>query len=157
MTVVTAAALRRISAPTASASTATRAISAAVPTTRRSSVAHDTGKTYCPLLASCLPTMIAAAAATSPAMKLAEPITTALAASTRPRRGLAARVTRIRPRRYSVVMNSVATTISAISPANVPMSRFVRVMLGPPGALGPDGIGAMSPDPVTVTWLPAWW
>src|SRR6516165_4989908 len=41
ITVVAAAALRRIMAPTASARTATTAISAAVPATMRSSVAHD--------------------------------------------------------------------------------------------------------------------
>ena len=48
------------------------------------------------------------------------PTTTAFAARARPRRGLAASVTRIRFRRYSAVMNMVATTASAISPANVP-------------------------------------
>ena len=58
--------------------------------------------------------------AISPAMKVTAPITAALAASTRPRAGLAVSVTRIRPRRYSAVMNIVATTITAISPANAP-------------------------------------
>ena len=46
--------------------------------------------------------------------------TTALAASTRPRRGLAASVVRISPRRYSAVMNMTPITTIAISPANVP-------------------------------------
>ena len=46
----------------------------------------------------------------------------AFAASTRLRRGLAVRVTRIRPRRNSAVMNMVPTTSTAISPANVPTS-----------------------------------
>ena len=64
--------------------------------------------------------MTATAAAASPGTKVARPITTALAASTRPRRGLAASVVRIRPRRYSAVMNMVATTIIVISPANAP-------------------------------------
>ena len=58
--------------------------------------------------------------ATSPATNATAPITIALAASTRPRRGLAASVVRIRPRRYSAVMNIVATTATAISPTNVP-------------------------------------
>ena len=73
--------------------------------------------------------------------------TTAFAASTRPRRGLAANVTRIRPRRYSAVMNSAATTPSAISPANVPTrySLTVSAESAPPPC--PSGIGAMSPDP----------
>ena len=87
----------------------------------RSSVGHGTGYTYEPRArASWAPKITAAAAATSPATKVTEPITMALAASTRPRRGLAVRVRRIRPRRYSAVMNIVATTIIAISPANVP-------------------------------------
>ena len=48
-------------------------------------------------------------------------MTTALAASTRPRAGLAANVTRIRPLRYSAAMNSAATTMTAISAANTPV------------------------------------
>ena len=62
----------------------------------------------------------AAAAPTSPATNETAPITIAFAASTRPRRGLAASVTLIRFRRYSAVMNIAATTTSAISAANVP-------------------------------------
>ena len=62
----------------------------------------------------------AMAAAARPATKATAPITIALAASTRPRRGLAASVMRIRPRRYSAVMNIAATTAIAISPANMP-------------------------------------
>ena len=46
------------------------------------------------------------AVAASPATNATAPTTTALAASTRPRRGLADRVARIRPRRYSAVMNT---------------------------------------------------
>ena len=79
-------------------------------------------------------------------------MTMAFAASTRPRRGLAARVVRIRPRRYSAVMNIVAITITAIRPANVPTrnSRWsVRV------ASDPAMTGAMSPVPVTVNRPPA--
>ena len=70
-------------------------------------------------------------AATSPTTNVTAPITTAFAASTRPRRGLAARVARIRPRRYSAVMNMTATTTTAISPANVP-TRWSS-MLAPEG------------------------
>src|ERR1019366_8293325 len=76
----------------------------------------------------------------------------AFAASTRPRRGLAVRVTRIRPRRNSAVMNMVATTSTAISPANVPASVSATepaVRPSPPGRSG-----AMSPDPVTVSVPP---
>ena len=80
----------------------------------------------------------------------------ALAASTRPRRGLAARVVRIRPRRYSAVMNMAAITSTPISPANVPTRRFAMVSDGPPLASDPAMTGAMSPDPVTVNRPPAW-
>ncbi len=62
-------------------------------------------------------------AAASPVTKAAAPITIAFAASTRPRTGLTASVVRIRPRRYSAVMNIVATTITAISPATVPARK----------------------------------
>ena len=68
-----------------------------------------------------VPTITAAAAPTSPAANAAAPTTSAFAASTRPRRGLAASVVLIRPRRYSAVMNIVATTATAISPTNVPI------------------------------------
>ncbi len=136
MTTVTAAALRRMMVPTARARTAATASSAAVPTTIRSSVSHGTGKTYTRPRASWAPRITAAAAATSPVTKATEPITMALAASTRPRRGLAASVVRIRPRRYSAVMNIVATTITTISPANVPMRRTVMVRSSPPACPG---------------------
>jgi hypothetical protein len=119
----------------------------------RSSVSPDAGNTYTRPRASCVPKITAAAAPTSPVTKAAEPITIALAASTRPRRGLEARVTRIRPRRYSAVMNIVATTITAISPANVPTRKTVRVRSSPPAC--PGTAGAMSPDPVTVNRPPA--
>ena len=62
-------------------------------------------------------------APTSPATNVTTPITTAFAASTRPRRGLAAKVVRIRPRRYSPVMNRVARTISTSIPTNAPTSE----------------------------------
>ena len=67
------------------------------------------------------PAMTTMAELTSPAAKVTAAITTALAASTRPRRGVAASVTRIRPRRYSAVMNIAPTTATAISPANTPI------------------------------------
>ena len=77
-------------------------------------------------------------------------MTTALAASTRPRAGLAANVTRIRPRRYSAVMNIAATTITAISAPNTPVSVC---SMGVP--TWPPTSGAMSPVPVTVNVPPA--
>ena len=83
---------------------------------------------------------------------MTEPITMAFAASTRPRRGLAAKVVRIRPRRYSAVMNIVPTTTTAISPANAPTRVESR---GWPGPAPPGVSGAMSPDPVTVNVPPA--
>jgi hypothetical protein len=64
--------------------------------------------------------LTATKAPTSPATNETAPITIAFAASTRPRRGLAANVTRSRFRRYSEVMNIAAITASAISPAKVP-------------------------------------
>jgi hypothetical protein len=64
------------------------------------------------------------------------------AASTRPRRGLADRVVRIRPRRYSAVANMTPSTITTISPANVPM-RVVSIDRPEPA------LGARSPVPVT--------
>src|ERR1700728_2703024 len=78
----------------------------------------------------------------------------AFAASTRLRRGLAVRVTRIRPRRNSAVMNMVATTSTAISPANVPTSVSATEPAVPPSP--PGRSGAMSPDPVTVSVPPDW-
>jgi len=87
------------------------------------------------------------AAAASPATKVTAPITMAFAARTWPRRGVAANVVRTRPRRYSAVMNIVATTMAVIRPANVP--RRVCAMVVPRPA-APDTAGAMSPDPLTV-------
>jgi hypothetical protein len=49
-----------------------------------------------------------------------------LAASRRPRRGAAVSETPISLRRYSAVMNIAATTISGISPKNVPASARWR-------------------------------
>ena len=92
------------------------------------------------------------AAAASPVAKAAAPITIAFAASTRPRPGLAASVVRIRPRRYSAVMNIVPTTTTTISPANVPTRAWL--MSTPPPEPGTSG--AISPDPVTVNLSPAW-
>src|SRR5580692_8341197 len=90
----------------------------------------------------------------SPATKVTEPITTALAARTRPRAGAAASVTAIRPRRYSAVMNIAPTTIATISPANAPTKPSSADM---PMFVGPGPAGAMSPEPVTVNVPPAAW
>ena len=73
-----------------------------------------------------MPTASAMVAATSPATKPTAPITTALAASSRPRQGAAVSETRISLRRYSAVMNIAATTISGIRPENVPASARWR-------------------------------
>ena len=77
----------------------------------------------------------------------------ALAASTRPRRGAAVSVTRIRRRRYSAVMNIAPTTTRTISPANVPTRVCAIDTPAPPP---PDTTGAMSPVPVTVNVPAAW-
>ena len=123
----TAGALRRTMVPIASASTAATASSAAVPATIRASVSSETGHCRPPARRSRgVPTASARVAATSPATKPTAPITTALAASSRPRRGAAVSETRISPRRYSAVMNIAATTISGISPKNVPASARWR-------------------------------
>src|SRR5580693_9092097 len=84
----------------------------------------------------------------SPTAKVTAAITTALAASTRLRLGVAASVTRIRPRRYSAVMNIAPTTATAISPANTPI-RVCAIVTPDPAAPATDG--AMSPLPVTVS------
>ena len=125
MTVVTAAALRRRIAPRATASTAATASSAAVPATTRTSVsaAHRVARSR-PGCARwpARRAETAMAAATRPTTKVTAASTMALAASTWPRLGLATRVVRIRPRRYSAVMNMVPDPITTISPANVPVS-----------------------------------
>ena len=88
----------------------------------------------------------------TPATNVTEPTTAALAARTRPRAGAAARVVRIRPRRYSAVMNMAPTTITTISPANAPTKPSSA---GMPIFVGPGPAGAMSPEPVTVNVPPA--
>jgi hypothetical protein len=154
MTAVTAAAARRSTVPTARASTAATASSAAVPAITRSSVSDDTGNTKLPLLRVIRsPSATATIEPTSPATKVTKPITTAFAARTRPRAGPAVRVVRIRPRRYSAVMNSVAKTIITISPANAPPRSCSMVC---PTDNAPATIGVMSPDPVTVNLPWAW-
>ena len=81
-------------------------------------------------------------------------MTAALAASTAPRRGVAASVVRIRPRRYSVLKNIAATTTITISPRNTPTRLCSIVTVGSPPP-GPGVTGAMSPDPVSVNVPPA--
>jgi hypothetical protein len=82
------------------------------------------------------------------------PIATALAASSRPRRGAAVSDTQISLRRYSAVMNIAATTISGISPKNVPASARWRDWPFPPYAV--PAAGPMSPKLATVS-VPALW
>src|SRR5215469_8127715 len=91
--------------------------------------------------------------AISPITKATAPATRAFAASTAPRRGVAASVVRIRPRRYSVVKNIAATTTITISPTKTPTRLCSMVTVGrllP----GPGVTGAMSPEPVTVNMPP---
>ncbi len=89
----------------------------------------------------------ATAVAMVPAAKASDPATTALAARTRPRRGLAARVVLMSPRRYSEVANKVAITITNRSAAIVPLTMLAPAhwaeMMSPTS-------GAMSPDPLIV-------
>src|SRR5439155_26500484 len=99
--------LRRRSVPAARASNAVTASRAAVSSTIRTPtwlVSDQTGQTGGFQLRACsfrTANGKATAEPASPAANVAEPITMALAASTRPRRGLAARLVRIMPRRYS--------------------------------------------------------
>ena len=81
-------------------------------------------------------------AATSPMANADPPTTTAFAARIRLRRGLAATVVRIMPRRYSAVTDIVATTSTKTSPRNVPTSVWVRLS---PRPAAPTTAGAMSP------------
>lgn len=76
-----------------------------MPTTTRSSVPLGTVSTGKPFDSDrCPPKGTITAAETTPTTNAMLPTTSALATRTRPRRGLAARVTPIRPRRYSTVM-----------------------------------------------------
>ena len=144
ITAVTAPALRRSSVPTASPSMAATPSSAAVPTTTCSQVSAVTGGIGLPFSCSkCSPSGIVTATATSPAANVTAASTIALAARTRPRRGLAVNVVLIIPRRYSAVTNMTPIATTAISPANVPARVcLITSML--------SVAGAMSPDPDTV-------
>jgi hypothetical protein len=82
-------------------------------------------------------------------------MTTALAASTRRRLGMAAKVMRIKPRRYSAVMNMVATTMSTISATVSPKGRLLEAVSAPRSPW--TTAGAMSPEPLTTRELPARW
>src|ERR1700756_1587874 len=150
ITVLTAATSRRVMAPIASASTAATAITAAVPTTIRAEVSVVTGGIqYPPCRITASPTGSAIAVPIRPTANVTPPSTTALAASTRPRRGDAVSVVLIRPRRYSAVTNPEPTTTIAISAKKVPVSMARDGLCPVPPA--PSGtLGAMSPDPDTV-------
>ena len=121
ITMMIAAALRRTMVATARVRTAATANSAAMPTMMRSSVGHGSGNRSTPsLCATRVPMSTAPAAAARPTANATAPITIAFAASTRTRFGLAASVLRIRPRRYSAVMNIAAITAIAMSPMKMP-------------------------------------
>ena len=118
-------------APSATAKTAARASIAAVPMMTRTSVSTGAVSRTRPWFSSFgTPTAIETTAAISPVTKATAPITTALAASTAPRRGVAASVVRIRPRRYSELKNIAATTMIAISPRNAPARLCSIVTVG---------------------------
>jgi hypothetical protein len=111
MTAATVTTLRRSMVPMDSARTDASASIAPVPRMTRACVSQLTGSTYIPLsCAMLLPTMTAMATAADPSTNVTAPITAALAASSLPRRGDAASVARMRPRRYSTVMNIAAMT-----------------------------------------------
>src|SRR5579859_5574398 len=82
-----------------------------------------------------------------PAAKASDPATAALAATTRPRCGLAAKVVRISPRRYSEVVNKVASTITNRSATMVPLTMLAPAHWAE--RMSPTS-GAMSPDPLMV-------
>ena len=148
--IVIAAALRRRMAPRATAKTAATASMAAVPTMTRISVSTGAVRSIWPWFSSFgTPTAIEITAAISPVTKATAPITTALAASTAPRRGVAASVVRMRPRRYSVLKNIAATTTITISPRKAP-TRLCSIVTVGNGLSGPGVTGAMSPEPVSV-------
>ncbi len=96
ITVVIAAALRHMTAPTATANTATTATSAAVQAATLMSVSAEVGSRNWPWFSFLgTPSVIAMIEAARPVTNATAPNTTALAASTGPRRGIAASVTRI--------------------------------------------------------------
>ena len=82
-------------------------------------------------------------------------MTAALAASTRPRLGVAVKVVRMRPRRYSDVMYIVAITIITIRPMISPKTSVL------PGVSAPSSPsstpGAMSPEPLRTNEPPERW
>ena len=130
-------------------------MSAAAPAMTRTSVSAVTGRIGLPPPRSFpRPTGSATAIPAIPAASATAPITMAFAARTRPRRGDAARVRRMRPRRYSAVMNRTPRTATAISAANEPtlMASSIRM---PPPTERPGTTGAMSPLPLTVNPAPA--
>lgn len=81
-------------------------------------------------------------------------MTTALAASTEPRWGVAVKVVRMRPRRYSTAMNMVARTTIMISATMSPNQRLLE-------AVSPPANGStarpMSPEPLSAMALPERW
>ena len=68
---------------------------------------------------------------------------------------MAVKVVRIRPRRYSAVMNIVATTIITISATMSPNGR--RVGRGVAAQDREATAGAMSPDPLSTNASPERW
>src|SRR5579864_706386 len=84
----------------------------------------------------------------APAAKASDPTATALAARTRPRRGQAAKVARMNPRRYPEVTDKAATTITNSSATIVPLTTLAPDQWV--AAPSPPTSGAMSPDPLMV-------
>ena len=82
-------------------------------------------------------------------------MTRLLAARSRPLAGIAVKVVRISPRRYSLVTNMEATTITTRSPTTSPNDRLLDAVWVP--TRPSTTAGAMSPEPLTTRELPAWW
>ena len=150
---VMAAALERSTAPKASARTASRASTSPVPTTARAtgpsvseSFGYAGGANPFSRRRGWLIRNAGTAAAT-PVTKASAPSTTAFAASTRPRRGVAVNVVRMMPRRNSVVMNKAAMTAIAMNPMRMPPRVSRTTSLSPPV---PGGSSPRSPAPDTV-------
>ena len=153
-----ASALRRRTAPTARLSSASSARKSAVPTTARSTGPSRKrrrrvrGRREAVAAGERLGAKSAARLATSPTTKTTPPSTTAFAASTRPRCGLAANVVRIRPRRYSEVMKSDAERDDGDQPDQRRRPGCSdQVVVAADGRADPP----RSPAPVTVNDPPA--
>ena len=105
-----------------------------MPTIIRPSVSTVSGGRYTPWDRSTrCPSGTATAVPASATANATSPVTRALAASTRPRRGHAASVTLISPLRYSAVMTMAPTTARMIRAMNAPARVCAGVVPIPDG------------------------